>query len=129
MFDYFKKRKNQGDINHAGQKITLTGKIKTCILSKQIQLATTLGKYEQRLNRKQKKIALFLFCFIMIGMSSFWLYQGISAAANPHPAYLKKNSIVQPENSLLPDSLDVNILQEYKRKWNRQRQHRDSIQP
>ncbi|TXJ29009.1 MAG: hypothetical protein E6Q24_04855 [Chitinophagaceae bacterium] len=79
------------------------------------RFARTMSKGEQKLTTGQKKISLLLFCIVMCGMSAYWLYRGIFTEANKSPVFLKQKHITIPLDPALPDSLDIHLLEQYRR--------------
>jgi hypothetical protein len=86
----------------------------------QTTFATTLSRYERRLNQVQRKFAFFLFCLLLGGLSSAWIIQGLFLQTKTGPTYLHQPMITVPSNGRVPDSLDLNLLREIHR---HQQQH------
>ena len=122
MFRLFRKKAKP-----AGQGTGIKDKM-AAVLAKPLQqaqtrFATTLSKYESRLSVRGRKWALLIFLVCMCSLSAYWLYEGIFPTNGYKPAFLKNGLITQPQNTTLPDTLDIKWLQEYKR-W---RAKKDSL--
>lgn len=79
--------------------------------------ANWLSAKEKTWTLQQKKIALAIFCIGMSVLSGSFLYNGIVNKQNISPSWLKTPSVTLPEDTRLPDSLNLDYLRElYKRK-------------
>lgn len=116
MFRIFKKRQQQpaGGDKFSDKAAKLINKP---IVKLQTRFANSMSKYERRLSVRQKKIALFIFCFFMCSCSALFLYKGLYTADNSTPVWLKHEPITIPENTKLPDSLNLDLLQLLKEKY------------
>ena len=81
----------------------------------QVRLANRLSLFERRLTTGQKKVCLFIFCACMGSISVGLLIQGILMHSNRQHILLQKGSINIPQNTALPDSLNVEWLKELQR--------------
>jgi hypothetical protein len=113
MFSFGKelKRKNANG-NPQGKTV---GFISGKILEMQVRIARRLSLFERQLTTGQKKACLFIFCACMGSISVGLLIQGIFMRNNRLPTLLQKGSINMPQNTALPDSLNVEWLKELKR--------------
>jgi len=82
------------------------------IIKTQNRIANWLSRYEQKMSISQKKMALLLFCISMSIMTGSLLYRGIFTNRNSTPGWLQQQSITIPKTHPIPDSLDLNGLQE-----------------
>lgn len=111
MFRLFKKKKTANKSEEFADKAA--GSIHRRIHQLQTRFAKAMSHQEQKLNQMQKKIALVMFCSIMGGLSGWWLYQGVFMQAKSQPGVFNQDNITRPEVTTLPDSLDLNMLEEY----------------
>lgn len=108
------KRKERRQLSKGTEELTnkVAGKIHHWIYQVQSRFAIFMSKYEQRLSVRQKKKWLIIFCLCMSALSTFWLYESIYHTNGTNHGYLKKNSIVTPTSTELPDSLDLKLWEE-----------------
>lgn len=88
------------------------GFISRKVLEMQVRVARRLSLFEQQLTTGQKKACLFIFCACMGGISVGLLIQGVFMRSNRQPILLQKGTINIPQNTALPDSLNVELLKE-----------------
>ncbi len=93
----------------------------------QTRLATSLSKQESRLSLQEKKWVLLAFLLLMGSLSGYWVYEGIFSKSMNKPGFLKYQSITEPKNATLPDTLDIKWLHEYKRWQARKNSLPDSL--
>lgn len=108
---HFRKKDQQPRATHPAIE-----KVKRKLAGFQEWIVKQLSRYEQRLSLSEKKVCLVLFCLLMGSLSTYWLYQGIAGRSTVAPTYMQPQSIVRPHDSKLPDSLNVNFLEELKQK-------------
>jgi hypothetical protein len=116
-----KKGSVENPENPAKKKVTDFW-VKT-LQKRQMRLAGILSNYERQLPIRQKKMLLLIFCIGMSGLSACWIYEGLFSTTTDKPDFLQHQSITVPQKTLLPDSLDIRYLQQYKR-W---RETQDSL--
>ena len=83
-------------------------------------VANRLSTYEQHMTTGQKKSFLFIFFICSSSVSMTLIYKGIFIQDRVS-VFLQKDAVNMPQNSKLPDSLDVKWLEELQR-INRARQ-------
>jgi hypothetical protein len=110
MFGFGKKQKKK--ITNANPQGKTGGFISRKVLEMQIRVARRLSLFEQQLTTGQKKVCLFILCACMGSISVGLLIQGIFMRSNRLPTLLQKGSIKMPQNTALPDSLNVEWLKE-----------------
>lgn len=82
----------------------------------QVRFATNMSSYERRMSNGGRKRALLIFCIGMSCLSSYWLYDGVFSHTQDKPGFLRQQTISRPQNSTLPDSLDLQRLRQYKQR-------------
>ena len=80
----------------------------------QTRFAIILSKQEGQLSIRQKKTALWIFCTSMSVLSGYWIVDGLFSKTMSKPSFLPHQSMTIPQKPLLPDSLDIHYLQQYK---------------
>jgi hypothetical protein len=126
MFRLF-KRKTRDENNGNGFTDKAAGHISRSIIRLQTQFANRMSRYEQYLSIRQKKIALVVFCISMGSFSGWLIYQGVWMKKIETPSYMEKNSIIHPENITLPDSLDLQKMENFKQRQDLQSKLTDSV--
>jgi len=112
MFRLFRKAKPTRQQDPAKNKVA--GILEVLVRKAQTRFATTLSRYERRMSNSGRKRALLIFCIGMSCLSGYWLYDGVFSHGQRKPAFLRQQTISRPENSTLPDSLDMQRLRQYK---------------
>lgn len=107
MLNLFRKKKTEKEYPHLDKAAAFFARN---ILRAQTRIAAWLSKHEQRMTIPQKKMALVLFCISMSILAGSFLYRGITGFNTSSPEWLQQPSIVIPETQALPDSADLEIL-------------------
>lgn len=92
----------------------MAGNLRKAVRQMQMRFATSLSKKERRLSIRQKKTALWIFCISMSALSGYWIVDGLFFRKMNKPSFLQHQSMTVPQKPLLPDSLDIHYLQQYK---------------
>jgi hypothetical protein len=107
MLNLFRKKKVEKEYPHLDKAAAFFARN---IIRLQSRIAAWLSKYEQRMTIPQKKMALLLFCISMSILAGSFLYRGVTGFNTSSPSWLPQPSIVIPETQPLPDSADLQIL-------------------
>jgi len=81
----------------------------------QEKIANKLSLYERRLNSRQKKVAVLVFCSALFTFFSFPLVNVIRSKTNSKPRLLQHETITRPMNSRLDDTLNLELLKQLKK--------------
>jgi hypothetical protein len=113
MFQLFRKwrQASKPESPTAGRVAGILGK---AVKQVQTRFGTVLSKQERQLNIRQKKRALWIFCTSMSVLSGYWIVDGLFSGTMNKPSFLPHQSMTVPQKPLLPDSLDIHYLQQYK---------------
>ena len=114
MFGLGNKRKRKAAKENPQKEAV--GLISRKVWEMEVRFANRLSLFERQLTTCQKKACLFIFCACMGSISIGLLVQGVFMRNNRQPVLLEKGTINIPQNTELPDSLNVEWLQELKRK-------------
>lgn len=127
MFKLFRKNAKQEIKPHP-----TTDKAASVIAKALIRLQTSwagwLSAKEKNMTLKQKKQALIIFCVLMSVWASSILYKGIFLMPMTSPTWLKTPTVTLPEDSRLPDSLNLDYLRELYKNRKASQSPIDSIQ-
>ncbi len=107
------------------------GKIGT-VLAKAVhdcqrRLAAILSKKESRLTLRQKKRTLVIFCIAMSSLSGYWIIAGIFSISQGKPDFLQHQAITVPQKTVLPDSLDLQLLKQFQQGRAKKSSQPDSV--
>jgi len=113
MFQLFRKwrRAPKPESQTAGR---VAGILNKAVGQVQARFATVLSKQERLLSIRQKKWVLGIFCTSMSVLSGYWIVDGSFSGTMTKPSFLPHQSMTVPQKPLLPDSLDIHYLQQYK---------------
>ena len=110
MFRIFRKKSIREDKHPKMEKAAAF--LARTIIDKQTRIANWLGRHEQKFSIKQKKWALMIFCTCMSVIAGSLLFRGILNNRYSTPNWLQQQSITVPKTYPIPDSLNMNVLQQ-----------------
>ncbi len=115
MFNIFRRKKIPEVEPHPAidKAVSIIGK---SWLKAQTTWANWLSEHERKMNQQQKKIGLAVLVVLMFALPGAILYNGFFKKTTPSQGWLKPPTVTLPEDTRLPDSLNVNLLKELYRK-------------
>lgn len=125
MLGWFKKwKREKTGMPATSRRIAV---FKKGITKTQQKIANRLSDWDSLLTTKERKMALLIFFSGMFTLSGWMLYDGIFKKPEGTPGYLQRQTITRPENTDLPDSLNISLLEERRLQQSEQQRIKDSI--
>ena len=91
------------------------------------RLAAHLSKYEARLSVRQKKMMLAGFCLLMLCFTAHLFIQALGRSRSAPEGFMKIQTVTQPRDIRLPDSLNPELLRLLKERGEGKHPALDSI--